>query len=723
MSKAAVLPSRSTRAFAVRLSIAAALAALVTASACSRREAYVAGETPPPPATRTVATADTMHGVTIEDPYRWLEDFEAEEQQAWIEAQNAYTADVLGQHPDRAALRARLDELFKIGGIGIMWQRGDRLFFTRRDADDEQFVLYVQEGADGAPTELIDPERLREDAPVGLDWWYPTHDGQLLAYGISESGSELSTLHVMDVDTRELLPDRIPNTRAASLSWEPDGTAFFYTRFPAAGEVPDDELHFHRRVYHHTLGDDPADDPLVFGGGLDMTLWTGASLSMNGRFLLAYVYRGSSREDLFVKDLELGGGFVPIVEGVEARSSGFAIDRELFMYTTHEAPRGRIVRVDLTNPSIEHWVELVPETEHTLQSFLYVGGEILARYLENAYSRVRIHALDGTYLRDLPLPEYSSIMDWTGDWRGREVFVGIDSYLIPPTVYRYDLETGESELAMSVDAPIDTEPYETEQVWYPSKDGTEISMFLVHRKDIELDGTNPTLLSGYGGFAASSTPGFARNRFLWMDSGGVYADPNLRGGGEYGEEWHRAGKLENKQNSFDDFIAAAEWLVDAGYTSPEHLAVRGGSNGGLLIGAFVTQRPDLARAAICDVPLLDMVRFDRFYAARIWTPEYGSPADPEQFAWLYAYSPYHHVREEERYPAVLFTTAESDSRVHPSHAMKTAARMQAATASGRPVLLRFERQAGHGSGTPMSMILDLYTDYYSFLFRELGLRY
>jgi prolyl oligopeptidase len=365
----------------------------------------------------------------------------------------------------------------------------------------------------------------------------------------------------------------------------------------------------------------------------------------------------------------------------------------------------------------------VPESEHAITTFLYVRDHILVHYLEKAHSRVKIFDLDGRFVRDLPLPDYSSLLDWTGDWRRTDVFVLTESFLSPPAIFHHDVATGAMTPFMAIDAPIDTEPYTVDQVWYPSRDGTPISMFIMHPKDIVMDGTNPTLLTGYGGFASATTPGFARNRFLWLESGGVFAAPNLRGGNEYGEEWHRDGMLENKQNSFDDFITAAEWLITEGYTSPERLAVWGGSNGGLLVGAFVTQEPELARAAISDVPLLDMVRFHRLYGARIWTPEYGTPEDPEQFEWLYDYSPYHRVEDGAAYPAVLLTTAESDSRVHPSHAMKMAALLQDSSSSDLPVLLRFERQAGHGSGTPMSMVLDQYTDYYSFLFRELELRY
>ncbi len=709
--------SNFARSFAV-LPLVVAVAAFVLAAGCGGQ----AGRQDPPE-TRTVDAADTLHGVVVPDPYRWLEDFESDEAQAWIGEQNAYTEGVLATFPDRGEIRARLDELFEIPHLGYMWERGDRFFFLRRDPENEQEILYVQRGVEAEPTKLVDPEDWSEDAPVGLDWWYPTPDGRLLAFGLSESGSESSTLRVMDVDSMKLLTDVIPNTRAASLAWKPDKSGFYYTRFPAPGAVPDDELYYHRKVYYHELGADQEDDPLVFGDDLEMEVWTGVSLSTNGRFLIGYAYRGSAENDIYLMDLAVGSGWKPLVVGLGTRSSGRAIENEFFMLTQHDAPNGRIFRVDLTRPGREHWVEIIPETENAIETYLYVSGRLFVRYLEDAHTKVQVFDRDGEHLTDIELPDMATVFDWAGDWRGDDVFFGLSSYLLPPRTLRYDLATGEFNVHMAVEAPIDTEPYVTEQVWYTSRDGTKVSMFLVHRRDLKRDGSNPTVLTGYGGFTSSTQPSFARNRYLWLDHGGVWAEPNLRGGGEYGEEWHRAGMLGNKQNTFDDFIAAAEWLVESGYTQPSRLAVWGGSNGGLLVGACVTQRPDLAGTAICDVPLLDMVRFHRFYAARIWTPEYGSPEEPEQFEWLYAYSPYHRIEDGTDYPAVLFTTAESDSRVHPSHAMKATARLQAATTSDRPILLFFEREAGHGMGLQMSTILDRYVEYYSFLFQQMEMRY
>lgn len=666
--------------------------------------------------------ADTLHGNVIPDPYRWLEDFQSPRAQAWIAGQEEATRKILDAWPGRAGVRERLVELFDIPHIGDLWLRGDRLFLRMRAGDQEQSVLYVMTEPGEEPTMLIDPDALGDGAPVTLDWWYPSNDGSLLAYGTSTGGSEDSTLRIMNVDTREVLPDTIPHTRLASVSWTPDASGFYYTRFPAPGEVPEGEEFFHRMVYHHALGSDYRTDPIVFGDGFEMHTWTGAGVSTNGRFLIGYAYHGSSSNDVFVRDLDSGGGWLPIVEGLDARSYGIPIENYFYMLTRYEAPNGRIVRVDLEHPEMSNWVEIIPEGSNSIESYIYAGGELLVDYMENAHERVQVFTRDGRYVADVPFPDMASVADWSGDWQRNEVYLNLNSYLMPPTVIRYDLTTGLTSTRMAVEAPIDMDRYVTEQVWYPSRDGTMISMFLVHRKDMPLDGDNPTILSGYGGFNISTTPGFARNSYVWLEHGGVFAYPNLRGGGEYGEEWHRAGMLMNKQNTFDDFITAAEWLIRNGYTKPSRLAVWGGSNGGLLVAAFVTQRPDLAAAAIADVPLTDMTRYHLLYGGSIWIPEYGDPNDPEQFQYLYGYSPYHMVVPGTDYPAVYLTTGETDSRVHPSHALKMAAKLEEATASGKPILLRYERQAGHGMGARMSTMLNEYVDYYAFLFSQLGVK-
>jgi len=722
------------------------VAAAITATVVTMLAATPLVAAPPPsppvptaPATRVETVVDTMHGVVIADPYRWLEDLETDEVQAWADAQNAYTDAVLGSVPVRDAIDERLGELFDIPALGTLWNRGGRLFFTRRDPENEQMVLYVRDTYEDVPRVVVDPDALGDGVPVSLDWWFPSHDGGLLAYGTSESGSEMSVLRILNIDTLEHLEDEIPRTRAASLGWEPDGSGFYYSRFPAPGEVPNEELFHHRTIYHHTLGDDHMDDPLVYVHPDNMYAWPSCSISDDGRFLFVYIYEGAATNDIIVKDLEAGGDFVPVVADADARSYGPVIGTDMFLLTNLDAPNGQVFRIDLTRPDRDNWELIIPEGPHSIRQVADMGDRLFVLFLEDAHSVMREYSTDGELLREVPLPKLSSVADWTGEWGEDDVFLNMTSFLMPPTVYRYSIATGEMAEYMTVGTTIDATPYMTEQVWYESKDGTPVSMFVVRPKDIELDGSNPTILSGYGGFASPITPGFTRNRFFWMEQGGIFATPNLRGGNEYGESWHRDGMLENKQNTFDDFIAAAEWLVENGYTTPGKLAVWGGSNGGLLVGAFVAQRPELAAAAICDVPLLDMVRYHQFYGAMIWTPEYGNPDVPEEFEYLYEYSPYHNIDETTAHPAVYFTAGESDSRVHPSHAMKMTARLQALaarTAAGgtdagaaagatappaRPIILRLERQAGHGLAARMSRVREQYVDYYAFLMSQLGM--
>lgn len=694
---------------------------------------------PAPPATRVETVVDTVHGVTIADPYRWLEDFESDDVQTWADAQNAYTDAVLGAVPVRDVIDARLRKLFEIPAIGSLWDRSGRLFFMRRDPWNEQMVLYVRETYDAEPRVVLDPDKLgTEDSPTSLDWWYPTRDGKLLAYGTSEGGSEMSTLRIMDVDTHEHLADEIPNTRAAGVSWLPDGSGFYYSRFPSRGDVPDDELFYHRKVYFHTLGDACTADPLVYEYPENMYAWPSAGVSRDGDYLLVYVYQGSGKNDILVGDLRTGGDLVPIITDEEARSYGPVIEGRLYLHTNLDAPNGCVYRVDLARPGRTNWELIIPEGQHSISWIRDAGDRLLVHTLENAQSVLREHSLDGEPLRDIPLPEHCTVGDASAEWGEDSAFILLSSFLFPPTVYRYTVSTGEMVEYMGVEAPVDRTPYLTEQVWFESKDGTPVSMFITRRKDMPMDGANPTILTGYGGFNSPSLPGFTRNIYWWLEQGGITVTTNLRGGNEYGENWHRGGMLENKQNTFDDFIAAAEWLIENGYTSQQKLAVWGGSNGGLLVGAFITQRPDLAAAAICDVPLLDMVRYHLLYGAMIWTPEYGNPEVPEEFAYIYRYSPYHNIDADAAQPAVFFTAGESDSRVHPSHAMKMTARMQAlmpdpltdeagntgaaaATSPARPILLRLERQAGHGLAARMSRVREQYVDYYAFLMSQLGM--
>jgi prolyl oligopeptidase len=675
---------------------------------------------PSPPPSPTYGVVDTLHGERIPDPFRWLEDGESGETRSWTSEQNRFTRDYLDRVPARPFIRARLEQLLKIGALSAPTPARGRYFYQRREGTQNQPVLYVRDGVEGSDRILLDPNALDAAGTTALDWYFPSEDGKLLAYGLSENGSEESVLHVLDVDSGEVKPDRISGTRAADLAWLSGGNGFYYTRYPLPGSVPEGEEQYHRAVFLHLLGDDPAGDRLIFKPS-QKEHWPSVDLSPEGRWLLIGVARTFDQTDLFLQDLERGGPLVAVAENLPASFEGQVVRGRLYVRTNLDAPNYRLYRGDPERPERSRWEELIPtRSDAVLDGAMVLGNALALSYLERASSRLLVTDLEGKNPRPLELPAIGSVFGWGGEWDGEELFYGFSSYTVPPSVYRVDLDSGARSLWRMVEADLDPADYQVSQVTYPSRDGTGVSMFLVHRNGLGLTGDNPTYLTGYGGFNISMTPGFSRSLLLWVESGGVVAVPNLRGGGEYGESWHQAGMLARKQNSFDDFIAAAEWLIARRYTRPERLAIAGGSNGGLLMGAALTQRPELFRAVIIQVPLLDMLRYHRFLIARLWIPEYGDPDDPEQFGWLRAYSPYHRVEAGTAYPAVLLATAESDTRVDPMHARKMTALLQAASSSGRPVLLRLEEKAGHGAGKPVSKVLEELVDTWSFVFQELG---
>jgi len=675
------------------------------------------------PPTRVDAVVDEIHGERIADPYRWLEDGESDQTRAWTEAQNAFTERYLAAVPDRPAIRRRLEQLLSIDSLGAPTPAGGRYFYSRRKQSQNQPVLFVREGVRGADRVLIDPNALNPEGTTALDWYFPSNDGRLLAYGLSEDGSEESVLHVLDVSSGRVLEDRIVRTRAADVAWLPDGTAFYYTRYPRAGQVPDDEAQYHRAVYLHRLGDDPAADRLVYQPEVKEH-WPSVDLSPDGRWLVIMVARTFDQTDVYLQDRSAGSPLLTVVRDLPFSFDARVVRDRLYVRTNQDAPTYRLYVADATAPRREQWREIVaPRADAVLDGFLVTRGHLALSFLERAASRLRIADLEGNGQRDVPLPTIGSVFGWGAEPDGNELFYGFSSYVVPPSIYRVDLALGAGELWQRVEADIAPERFEVHQVSYPSLDGTPITMFLVHRTDLRRSGDHPTYLTGYGGFNIAMAPGFSRSLLGWLEQGGVLAVPHLRGGGEYGEAWHQAGMLGRKQNTFDDFIAAARHLIAEGYTTAARLAIAGGSNGGLLMGAVLTQHPELFRAVVIQVPLLDMLRYHRFRIARLWIPEYGSAEDALQFRWLRAYSPYHHVRDGTAYPAVLLATAESDTRVDPMHARKMTARLQAATASDRPVLLRLETRAGHGGGKPVSKVLEELVDSWSFIVAELGIRW
>ena len=687
--------------------------------------------------TRSEPATETIHGVKVVDPYRWLENGDGEEVRWWTAQQNRLLRQTLDAVPSRKRLADRLWALYGIGAMDAPVPKGKgratRYFYTRREGQQNQPALYVRQGLRGVDRVLLDVNALAADGTLALDWWYPSEDGRLLAYGISASGSELSTLRVRDVDTGQDRPDVIPWTRACSLAWLPSGRGFYYTRYPAPGSVPAGQEEYQRHVFLHRLGTVASRDRRIFGEGLSTSAWTTVMLSPDGRWLGIEVADGAAKTELFLIDTRKRGAPSPIPV-VTGRPALFylvdMLDDRLYVVSNEDAPRYRLFQVDPRRPERENWKQIIAEGKDTLERVAAVGGKLAALYLKDASSRVRVFSRAGKLEREIKLPGLGTVTELHGRHQGRELFFGFTSFLTPTLVMRHDLGAGRGwrrgdlrspVVWQKLASPIDPDAFSVEQVRYPSRDGTLIPMFLVARKGLVRDGRAPALLYGYGGFNVNLTPGFVAGIGPFVERGGVYAVANLRGGGEYGETWHSAGVLGNKQTVFDDFIAAAEFLIRERITSRDRLAITGRSNGGLLVAAVLTQRPDLFRAAICGVPLTDMVRYHRFRIARLWIPEYGSAEDPEQFKFLYAYSPYHHVRDGVAYPATLVFTAESDTRVDPLHARKFVARLQAAQRGPGPILLRMEGQAGHGAGKPLGKLIEQQADEMAFLFGQLGI--
>jgi prolyl oligopeptidase len=678
-----------------------------------------------PPKAKIQPVTDDLHGHKIVDNYRWLEDAGSPETQEFVHQELAYTRSILDPLPGREKILERLQQLALVGTIGAPQLGGKHYFYTRREGTQNQPLLLVREGVHGADRPLVDVNQMAADGTVALDWWYPSDDGKYVAYGTSHSGSEESTLYVIETATGKLLGDTIERTRFSSVAWKKDNSGFYYTRHPRKGEVPAGEEVYHVKIFHHPLGGDPAKDTLIFGEGLPAQDIPGVQLADDDdRWLLITVFEGWTKTEMYLQDLQAGTPPVALTSDKNFRYSGEIVQGKLYITTNEDAPRYRVFVVGAANAKRDNWKEIIPESDAVLENLSIFGGMLFAQYEKNASSQLERFDLEGKPLGDVRLPALGTAAGIGGRWDRKEMFFGFQSFTIPASVYQVDLPSGQTSLWDRVQAPIDPSAYDVKQVWFSSKDGTKIPMFVFHKKGLELNGKNPTLLTGYGGFNISLTPSFSAARYLWLEHGGVFAVANLRGGAEFGEDWHRAGMLDKKQNVFDDFIAAAEFLISDQITDKDHLAIQGGSNGGLLVGAALTERPHLFRAVVCQVPLLDMLRYQHFQIAKLWIPEYGSADDPKQFEWLYAYSPYQHVKPGTDYPAILFMTAESDTRVDPMHAKKMAAIMQAEAGNGqsrdRPILLRIESKAGHGAGKPLAKEIEEGVDVYSFLFWQLG---
>ncbi|MHB8799856.1 MAG: prolyl oligopeptidase family serine peptidase [Thermoanaerobaculia bacterium] len=697
--------------------------------------ALPAAAAPPaaPPPTEARPVTDVLHGESIVDPYRWLEGdakgVVTPEVTAWTDAQLAYTREILDNLPGRKAVEARLRELMEVGAIGAPRMRGNRYFYSKREGNENQSRVFLREGLSGAPKLLLDPNTLDAKGLVTVSWTSPDPTGKLLAFGMYRAGDENSTLYVLDVDAGRWLADEIPG-KVGSVDWLPDSSGFFYRNLENVKDPYSGQVMFHR------LGTHPRQDVRLFrqytkeeNAKLATTYGPGFSASEDGRWGLLSYATGTSTNDVWAIDLDRyfrTGEFVKtdVIVGSESTSRGPILGDTLFLHTTDGAKNGRVVAVDLTAPARAGWKTLVPERKDvSIRGVSLARGVLVVSLLKDAASRVELYSIDGKPLGELPLPGIGSAYLSTSQDR-TEAFLTFTSFNEPSGVYRVDLATKKVELWERPQVPVDPSIVEVKQVFYPSKDGTKVPMFVVHKKGLKLDGNNPTLLYAYGGFNVSQTPSFNATLFPWLEAGGVYALAGLRGGGEYGDAWHEAGMLERKQNVYDDFIAAAEWLVGQKYTKPARLAVAGGSNGGLLTGAVLTQRPELFGAVISAVPLLDMLRYQSFLMARYWIPEYGTAENPEHFRFLKAYSPYHNVKKGTKYPAVLLTAGENDSRVHPLHARKMAALLQASTASDsatKPILLWVDREAGHGQGKPLALRVRDVADQRMFLMWQLGM--
>lgn len=659
---------------------------------------------------------DDYHGTQISDPYRWLEDDKSDETAAWVEAQNKVTFGYLNQIPFREEIKNRLAEIWDYPKFSVTFKKGSRYFYFKNEGMQNQSVLYVQEDLEAEARLLLDPNLLSEDGTVSLSNYDVSKDGKYLAYGISRGGSDWNEIYIMEIESGEKLSDHLMWIKFSGISWQGDG--FYYSRYdePTGSELSE-KNEFHK-VYYHKIGTSQSEDLLVFENK-DFPLRNYyADVTEDERFLIVYESESTSGNSMYIKDLsQANATFKAVVDGFDHDFS--VVDDhngKLLVYTNFNAPKYQLIEIDPANLASSNWKTLLPEQEEVLGGVSLVGGKIIAQYMKDAYSQAFIYELSGEKIGDLRLPGIGTMAGFNGQKDDNIAFYGFTSFTYPTTIYKYDIGKNESSVYRAPEIDFDASAYETKQVFYQSADGTEIPMFIVHKRGLRMDGSNPTLLYGYGGFNASLTPGFSPTRLILLEQGGVFAMPNIRGGGEYGKEWHEAGTKEKKQNVFDDFIAAAEYLIENNYTSSEYLAIQGGSNGGLLVGAVMTQRPDLIKVALPAVGVLDMLRYHLFTIGWAWASDYGKSDVAEEFNYLIKYSPLHNMKFGTCYPATLVTTADHDDRVVPAHSFKFISALQENQGCSNPVLIRIETKAGHGAGKPTSKIIDEYADIYSFIF-------
>ena len=666
---------------------------------------------------------DNYHGMAITDPYRALEDPDTEATKAWVEAQNQVTFSYLNEIPAREKIKQRLTKLWDYEKYGTPFKEGESYFYFKNDGLQNQSVLYTLPTLDAEPRIVLDPNQLSEDGTIALSGISISENGQLLAYGLSSSGSDWQEWKVRNIATGEDLQDYLQWIKFSGASWTHDHQGFFYSRYDEPNEKTKlEDVNYYQKLYYHQLGTPQSADILIYHRPDEKEWGFTGNVTEDGKYLIISIWLGTDSKNLvFYKDLtNQNSEVIELINQFSANYSFIDNDDHVFYFRTDfNSPKGRVIAIDTRKSTLENWQEIIPQAVETLESVSVLNNQFVADYLQDAHSQIKIFNLKGNFIREVELPGIGAASGFSGKRYDTETFYSFTSFTTPGTIYRYDMKTGKSELFRQPEVDFNADEYETKQVFYASKDGTKVPMFITHKKGIKLDGNNPTYLYGYGGFNISLTPSFSVSLLIWLEMGGVYAVPNLRGGGEYGEEWHQAGMKLQKQNVFDDFIAAAEWLIAHNYTQPGKLAIAGGSNGGLLVGTCMTQRPNLFGAALPAVGVMDMLRFHKFTIGWAWVVEYGSSENAEEFATLYAYSPLHNLKPGTAYPATLITTADHDDRVVPAHSFKFAAALQAAHGGDAPVLIRIDMKAGHGAGKPTAKIIEEAADKWGFLVKVL----
>jgi prolyl oligopeptidase len=679
------------------------------------------------PETKRVKHVDDYHGTKVPDPYRWLETDvrESKEVADWVAAQNKVTFGYLKSLPKREEIEKRLTELWNYEKYGSPFKAGGRYYYYHNSGLQNQSVLYALKALDDEPRVLMDPNTWSKDGTVALAGTTFSDNGKYVAYGIQDAGSDWRTWRIREIESGKILEDELKWVKFSGMSWTQDGKGLFYSRYDEPEEgAAFQSLNLNQKVYFHRVGTPQSEDKLIYQRPDHPDWGFDATVTEDGKYLVITVWKGTDdKYRILYQDLSHPKSEpVDLIDNFENEYSFVGNDDSTFYFKTDlQAPRRRLIAIDVNKPNQKNYKEIIPQTPETLRSVSFVADMFVASYLKDAKTQVKMHALDGKFVREVKFPGIGSASGFGGKREYTETFYSFSSFATPPSVYRYDMLTGTSNLIRQSNVKFQPDEYEVKQIFYTSKDGTRVPMFLSHKKGIKLDGSNLTLLYGYGGFNIPLTPRFSISKLAWMEMGGIYAQANLRGGGEYGEVWHQAGTKLNKQNVFDDFIAAAEWLIENKYTTNKKLAIQGGSNGGLLVGACMTQRPDLYGACLPAVGVMDMLRFHKFTAGRFWVDDYGSSDNPEEFKAIYAYSPYQNLKDGTSYPPTLVTTADTDDRVVPGHSFKFAARLQEAHRGENPVLIRIETRAGHGSGKPTSKVIEEIADQWAFLVKNLGM--